>query len=54
MNNKQDSMNANLTLPQIAIGFAALALFIVVAAFIFSSLGIDPPKDVGPLPWMAN
>ena len=31
-----------------------LLLFIIVMAFIFAKLGIEPPRESGPLPWMAK
>ena len=43
----------NLTGCELLLGFAVLAVFVVIVAFIFANLGCEPPQ-IGPLPWMAK
>jgi hypothetical protein len=38
----------------LALCFIFLGLGIVIVAFIFVHLGIEPPREVGPLPWMVK
>ena len=51
---EEDTRQQTLSSEGLLLGFVLVVLFIVVTAFIFAKLGIEPPREVGPLPWMAN
>ena len=51
---EEDTRQQTLSSEGLLLGFVLVVLFIVVTAFIFAKLGIEPPREVGPLPWMAK
>ncbi len=39
---------------RLVVGVAALVAFLAAVFAVFSLLGIEPAREVGPLPWMAK
>ena len=50
----EDTTQQNLSFEGLLLGFVLVVSFIIVTAFIFAKLGIEPPRESGPLPWMAK
>lgn len=46
--------NSTMTSSELVAGAIFLILFIVIGAIICHLLGIEPPHEVGPLPWMVK
>ena len=52
---RDDDMNTPaFTCSESLLGFVFILLLVIVVAFIFAHLGIEPPREAGPLPWMVK
>lgn len=55
MGDRRDRIGTRrMTCPELLLGFAVLVVFLVVLAFVFAALGVEPATEVGPLPWMVK